>query len=219
MDPRLKKARGERTLVLVKPDAVMRGLIGRILQRFEDAGLTVVGMKLVQATRKQLDRHSPHSRAWVRGLAARALETYTELRQDPGRDFGTHDADKIGAAIRETLYGYLTCGPVVAIVLQGADAIEVVRKLVGNAIPRKANPGTIRGDFSTHSPTIANIVQGPVVNVVHASSNADEARQEINCWFHPDELVEWERSDSPLFLMGIKSPIPIPPPPPPRRPP
>ncbi|MCC6405617.1 MAG: nucleoside-diphosphate kinase [Planctomycetes bacterium] len=139
----------ERTLVLLKPDALQRGLIGRILTRFEEKGLKLVGLK---------------------------------LRQFPRSTFEAHYAVHKERPFYPKLVQYMTSGPVVALVLEGKDAIEVVRKLVGKTNSRQAEPGTIRGDFGM---SFSN-------NLVHASDGADSAKLELSLFFpNADEIAPW----------------------------
>ena len=193
----------EQTLVLVKPDGVMRGLTCQILQRFEQAGLKMVGLKILRTTRSQLDNHFPQSEEWVLEMGRKTLVTYGEYGIDPMEILDTRDPKEIGEMIREWNYSYLMTGPVVAAVLEGIHAIDVVRKLVGHTLPYRADPGTIRGDFSINSPDLANVAGSACKNLIHASANREEAEQEIRCWFSQEELVSWERIDEFLmFLLG-----------------
>lgn len=153
----------ERTLVLLKPDAVQRGIMGRILSRFEDAGLKAVGIKMVWVDKKF------------------ALKHYTEEL-----------AKRAGAHVRQMIAEFLTRGPVVAMVLEGVNAIENTRKLVGATEPRAAAPGTIRGDFSHMSYSYADKKKAPVKNLVHASANKQEAEAEVKLWFSPKELHSYK---------------------------
>ncbi len=153
----------ERTLVLLKPDAVQRAVMGRILSRFEDAGLKAVGMKMVWVDKKF------------------ALKHYTEEL-----------AKRAGSHVREMIAEFLTTGPVVAIVLEGVNAIENTRKLVGSTEPRSAAPGTIRGDFSHVSYAYADARKAPVKNLVHASSSKEDAAAEIKLWFTQKELHSYK---------------------------
>ena len=203
MKERLQKMLGERTLVLIKPDAVKRGLIGVIFQRFEQAGLKIVACKLVFPTRKQLDGHFPKSEDWIRGMGEKTLETYREYQIDPVEILGTNDALAIGQKIKEWNYHYLTLGPVMAMVLEGIHSIETVRKFIGHTLPYKAAPGTIRGDFSINTPDLANVVGSACKNLVHASGTTQEAEQEIANWFGPTEFVDWQRTDEFFhFVLG-----------------
>jgi len=203
MKERLQKMLGERTLVLIKPDAVMRGLIGVICQRFEQAGLKIVACKMVFPTRKLLDGHFPKSEEWIRGMGEKTLETYREYGIDPVDILGTADALEIGQKIKEWNYRYLTLGPVMVIALEGIHAVDTVRKLIGHTLPYKASPGTIRGDFSINAPDLANVVGSACKNLVHASGTTEEAEQEITNWFSSAELLAWQRTDDFVhFVLG-----------------
>ncbi len=150
----------ERSLVLLKPDAVDRGLVGEITQRFERVGLKIVGLKLVHATKDHAEKH------------------YTE---DLAQRRGQH--------VRDMMVTMLTEGPVVAMCLEGIDAVELIRKMVGGTEPKSAAPGTIRGDYSHMSFRHADDNKIGIYNLIHASSSVPEAEQEIAVWFTPDELI------------------------------
>ncbi|MFA5133553.1 MAG: nucleoside-diphosphate kinase [Patescibacteria group bacterium] len=153
----------EKTLVLIKPDGVKRGLMGRILCRFEDAGLKIVAMKLRQSDE------------------AHALKHYTE------------DIEKRrGKKVRELLVDFLKSGPVLAFVVEGVNAIENVRKIVGATEPKAALPGTIRGDFAHVSFGYADEKGKVVENLIHASSDAADAEREVWLWFNEDEICEYK---------------------------
>lgn len=203
MKEHLQRMLGEHTLVLIKPDAVMRGLIGTIFQRFEQAGLKIVACKMVHPTREMLDNHFPKSEDWVRKMGEKTLETYQEYGIDPVEFLGTDDALAIGQKIKEWNYRYLTLGPVMAVVLEGIHSVDTVRKFVGHTLPYKAKPGTIRGDFSVNAPDLANVVGSACKNLVHASGTIEEAEQEVANWFSPAELIVWERADDFMhFVLG-----------------
>lgn len=203
MKERLQKMLDERTLVLIKPDAVKRGLFGVICQRFEQAGLKIVACKMVFSNRKQLDGHFPKSEEWVRGMGEKTLETYQEYDIDPVEILGTADPLAIGQKIKEWNYRYLTLGPVMVMAIEGIHAVDTVRKIIGHTLPYKAAPGTIRGDFSINAPDLANVVGSACKNLVHASGTTEEAEQEIANWFSPTELMSWQRTDDFLhFVQG-----------------
>jgi len=153
----------EKTVVIIKPDGVERALTGKILSRFENAGLKIVGLKMLKIGKKTAMRH------------------YTE---DLARRRGAH--------IRNVMIDYISAGPVVAAAIEGVDAIEVVRKLTGDTEPRAALPGTIRGDFSHVSYKHADGKKGPVKNVIHASSSSGDAKRELALWFDKGELNSYE---------------------------
>lgn len=182
----------ERTLVLVKPDGVKRGIVGKVLARFEEVGLKVVGLKMVQVTRQHAESHYPNTTEWIQGMGEKTLQTYRDQGKDPLQEIGTEDPMEIGNMIKNWNVDYLTSGPVVAVVLEGAHAISVVRKICGFTLPAFAEPGTIRGDFSITSPIVANELKRAVRNLVHASSDPEEANYEISHWFTEGDLCSYE---------------------------
>jgi nucleoside-diphosphate kinase len=149
----------ERTLVLIKPDGVQRGLIGKIITRFEDVGLKIIGMKMKWADKEFAYKH------------------YTE---DLAKRRGEH--------VRKYMTEFLLSGPVVAVVLEGVHAIENVRKICGTTEPKAALPGTIRGDFSHVSFEYCDNKKQVVKNIIHASADKKDAEYEVKLWFKPEEL-------------------------------
>lgn len=150
----------QRTLVLLKPDAIDRGIVGEILTRFERVGAKMVGMKLLVSKKDTAEKH---------------------YREDI--------AERHGKKVRDMMIEMLLSGPVVAMVWEGVDIIEVVRKMVGATYPNIAVPGTIRGDYAHVSRDYANAKGVGVFNLAHASGNPEEAEMEIGIWFKPEELV------------------------------
>lgn len=182
----------ERTFIILKSDAVQRGLVGEIIARFEKVGLKIVGMKMLVADEARANEHYPVSRReFIDGMGEKTLENYAEQGKDPKAEFGHADPHKIGLMVQRWLVEYLTAGPVLAFVLEGPHAVELTRKLVGHTLPSKAQPGTIRGDLSFDSSALANEGKRPIRNLVHASGNREEAAFEIALWFKPAELFEY----------------------------
>lgn len=155
----------ERTLIIFKPDAVQRGIVGEILTRFERVGLKIVGAKMLAP---DYDHYFGH------------YQTIGTLK------------DRAGETIFETTVAGMLEGPVLAMVLEGIEAAELVRKMVGSTEPKSAQPGTIRGDFSHISYQHANAAGTTIPNVIHASANPEEAQKEISHWFSEGELYEYE---------------------------
>jgi nucleoside-diphosphate kinase len=151
----------QRTLVLIKPDGVQRGLSGDIIQRFEKVGLKIVGMKM----------------QWIDKDFAKTHYTGVDERK--------------GQKVFDMLLDLITMGPVIAMVLEGVDAVSVVRKLCGPTEPKEALPGTIRGDYAHVSYQYSDRVSEAVRNVVHASGEPDEAKYEIALWFKPEEIHDY----------------------------
>jgi len=151
----------ERTLVLLKPDAVARGLSGRILARFEDNLLKVVATKMVWMDADLTRRH------------------YFDLEE------------RFGPDVYNSMAEFMQSGPVIAIVLEGVEAVACVRKMVGSTYPDQAPPGTIRGDFAHMSRAYANTHGMAVANLVHASGVLAEAEKEIDVWFTKEEVHDY----------------------------
>ncbi len=152
----------ERTLVLLKPDAVARGLVGRLVQRFEDAGLKIVGLKMKQMDPDFTRRH------------------YFDLEE------------RFGKSVYDATAAYMQQGPVVALLLEGVDAVANVRRIIGPTFPAQAAPGTIRGDFAHMSKAHAEETGKAVANLVHASGSVDEAKYESQLWFADDEQFDYQ---------------------------
>jgi len=155
----------ERTLVLLKVDALDRGITGEIITRFERVGAKVIGLKMLLSTKDTAMKH------------------YTE-------DL----ANRRGEAVREKMIAMLTSGPIIAVALEGVEIVEVVRKMVGATEPKAALPGTIRGDYAHVSYRHADEKNISIFNLIHASASVQEAETEINVWFKPEELVSHKPS-------------------------
>jgi len=194
--------RTERTLLVVKPDGVQRGLVGEILARLERAGLKVVALKMLQASRGLLERHYPDTDEFLRTIGGKTKEAFEAYGLDVRERMGTEDPREIGEQVRAWLIEFMASGPVVAAVIDGVHAVSAVRKLVGKTLPIFAEPGTIRGDFSTDSPTLANLQSRPVRNLVHASGSLEEAAYEIALWFREEEIFSYRRADESVMFGG-----------------
>ena len=190
----------ERTVVLIKPDGVKRGLIGEILSRFEKAGLKIVGMKMVWVDFDLAEKHYPKDKDYLTALGKKSLETYQKYGKDPKEKLGTKDPARIGKMVRSWFANYLTSGPVVAVLLEGNHAIDQVRTMIGHTLPNLAAPGTIRGDYSTDSPVLANAAKRAVKNLVHASGTPQEAKFEEQLWFKKDEIHSYKRAEEEVMF-------------------
>lgn len=191
-----KHPREEITFLMIKPDAVQRGLTGEIIRRIEQVGLKIIGLRLFKPTLKQIDEHYPKDEAWITRLGHKTLATYEKFGYDAKKELGTDKAEEIGPMVRQWLLDFMSSGPVAAMVIKGVHAVEMVRKLAGHTMPSDSELGTIRGDFSVDSAAAANRDQRAVYNLVHASETADEAEHEIAHWFGENEpLCNYERSD------------------------
>lgn len=188
---------------MIKPDGVMRGLIGEIIKRFEQRGLKIIAVKMTHADRDHVDAFYPKKPEWINRLGEKTLGTFTEYGIDPVEAMGTNDKEKIGMEVRNNLVDFISSGPVIPMVIEGIHAIAVVRKLIGATLPVFAEPGTVRGDYSHDAPTAANMENRTIFNLVHASETKDEAAHEIKHWFKEEELFDYDRSDH-VIMFGDK---------------
>ena len=182
------------TLVLLKPDAVARGLVGEIISRFERAGLSIQAMKLIHPSIEFARGHYPTTDVQLSQMGSKTLSTYRELNIDPMEELGSEDPIEIGRMIHEWNAEFLSSGPVVALVLKGMHAVRKVRAICGKTMPLYAEPGTIRGDYSSTSPAVANLEKAAVFNLLHASddeNDPEEPTKEIEYWFTPQEIINF----------------------------
>jgi nucleoside-diphosphate kinase len=189
----------ERSLVLMKPDAVKRGIVGEILHRFERVGLKVVGAKLIQASDDMAEKHYPTTKEWYEKVGNNTILDCQKYGIDLVKSMGTTDPIEIGKLVKKWNKDFLTSGPVLAIVLEGMHAVERIRSLVGPTVPALAPAGTIRGDFSLESAISANRRSRAIYNLIHASGTVDEAKEEIDLWFRPEELLTYKRTHEDLY--------------------
>lgn len=196
----MKHIKQQQTLVLVKPDGVKRGLVGEVLSRIERRGLKIVALKMISVDRSHLEEHFPKSDEWMGRLGDKGLKTFLEYELDPKELMGTNDRMEIGKKVKESLFAYMTSGPIVAVVIEGLHAIDMVRKLAGHTLPVFAEMGTIRGDYSVDSPAIANVEGRAIQNIMHASETPEEAANEISLWFKPEEIHSYKRADEDVMF-------------------
>jgi nucleoside-diphosphate kinase len=190
----------ERTVVLVKPDGVKRGLIGEIISRFEKAGLKLVAMKMVKVDKEFASKHYGYSDEWFENVGKKLKEFYQEQGYDPGEEINKMSNKEIGEMVQSWKVEYLTEGPVVAMILEAPGAVSIVRKMVGSTFPQSAQPGTIRGDYSFDSPFLSNVKRRSVYNLIHASGAPEEAELEIELWFKNDEITQYKRVEEMLMV-------------------
>jgi nucleoside-diphosphate kinase len=173
----------ERTLIIIKPDGMLRAK--QILKYYEKAGLRIIAKKEVRIDKNFAVRHYAATDDQVIGMGNKTIEASRNAGKlgHMKKIFGTDDAKKIGEKLRAWLIEFITSRPVLALVLEGEDAVALSRKVTGFTDPAKADKGTVRGDMGTDSIVKANNDGRPVMNLVHASGNAEEAKREIALWF------------------------------------
>lgn len=179
----------ERTLVVIKPDGVQRTLVGEIIRRYERTGLKLIGLKMIIPTEEMATKHyyEVGGDAWIKEVGRKAAEAYEKKGEKS--PFKTHEEN--GWAILKSNAKYLSSGPVVAMVWQGASAVELVRKITGSTAPLLADVGTIRGDFTLDSYALADTDRRSIRNLIHASGSPDEAEKEIPIWFKDEEILNY----------------------------
>lgn len=177
----------DRTLVIIKADGVQRSLVGEIIKRIERTGLKLVGLKFSVPKEEKISKHYQLEDGWVIKVGEKAIQSYISKGQEPP----CKDAESIGKKVLANLVRYLSSGPAVQMVWQGAHAVAIVRKLVGSTEPLTSDVGTVRGDYVIDSYEMSDVDGRAVRNLVHASSSPEEAEKEINLWFKDEELINY----------------------------
>ncbi|MEK7641851.1 MAG: nucleoside-diphosphate kinase [Patescibacteria group bacterium] len=177
----------ERTLVIIKPDGIQRTLIAELIGRYERIGLKMVGIKMMVPTAELIEKHYTLDSEWRVKTGLKTIKGYTDKGLTPPE----MDPLKITAKILTRLVEYMTKGPVIAIVWEGAHAVEVVRKLTGSTEPVTSDVGTIRGDLVLDSYRMSDADNRSIRNLVHASGTVKEAEDEIAHWFKKEELIDY----------------------------
>lgn len=178
----------ERTLILAKPDAVQRGLVGEIIKRFEKVGMKIAGIKMIHANEEQLGQHYKDDLNWKISVGKKTITA----AKSKGIELNETE-EQIGDRIRKWNMQSLAVCPIIAIIFEGHHSVEFGRKIVGATEPRQAAPGTIRGDFSIESYQMADNLKRTTRNLVHASESREEAEREINVWFNDNEIYNYNK--------------------------
>jgi nucleoside-diphosphate kinase len=177
----------ERTLVIIKPDGVQRTLMGEIIRRYERIGLKLAAVKMLVPDADFIEQHYTLDPEWRRITGEKRIKAARERGETPPSE----DPYEITAIVLQKLRAYMTSGPVVAMVWQGAHAVEIVRKITGGTEPRSSDVGTIRGDYVLDSYAMSDADDRAVRNLVHASGSPAEAEMEIKHWFKPEEIIAY----------------------------
>jgi nucleoside-diphosphate kinase len=184
----------ERTFVLIKPDAIQRSLIGEIIKRIERTGLKLVAMKTLVPQDKVCWDHYNKDEAWFLAKGTKAVENL----KAHGLSI-TKEPIEYGKDIIKGCVDLLTSGPCVAMVWEGNQSIAIVKKLVGGTEPTTSDVGTIRGDFTLDSYSLANIDNRAIRNLVHCTDNLADGEREINLWFKPEEIINYRSIAEEIF--------------------
>ncbi len=177
----------EQTVVIVKPDGIQRSLVGEVIGRFERIGLKLAAIKMLVATPDMIEQHYTLDPDWRRVTGEKSIKAF----KDKGKVPPSEDPLEITARVLERMKKYMTSGPVIVMVWQGAHAVAIVRKLVGSTEPLTSDVGTIRGDFVLDSYELSEADGRSIRNIVHASGSVKEAKDEINHWFTSQEIIDY----------------------------
>jgi nucleoside-diphosphate kinase len=179
--------RQERTLILIKPDGVQRGLIGEIINRYERTGLKLTALKMLVPDKDMIERHYLVDPDWKRKVGEKSMKSYIANGEEP--PFKT--PEECGDAVIERLKNYMIVSPVIAMIWQGNKAIGIVRKITGGTEPLTSDVGTIRGDFTIDSYDMSDLDNRAIRNLIHASGSVNEAEKEIAIWFKKNEILQY----------------------------
>jgi nucleoside-diphosphate kinase len=174
----------ERTLILIKPDVIQRQIFGEVLSRFERKGFKIIGMKMLNATKEQVAEHYTDEEGYLIEVGEKAKKGAIAR----GEDVSDWNSLERGKIIREHNVVYLTCGPIIAMVLEGHGVISGVRKILGSTSPAAGDVGTIRDDYSFDTFALADYVSRATRTMLHASDSVENAKREIKIWFEENEL-------------------------------
>jgi nucleoside-diphosphate kinase len=190
----------ERTLIIIKPDALKRGLAGKIIETFENVGLKLLTLKMLRPNREVIKNHYPGTKEWIREMGEKTLTSFKQSGSNVLEIFKTEDPNKLGQFVYERLIKYWMEGPIIVMVWEGPNAIVVARKLRGHTIPALAEPGTLHASYSFDSSPLSSSLDRVVKTFVHASGSVEEAEREISYWFPKAEFKSYEREVDQLYL-------------------
>ena len=176
----------EQTLVILKPDAVQRGLMGEIIKRIEKTGLKLVALKMLVATEEQLWKHYDKDDNWFLQKGQRTIEEKKKAGLEIEKPALEYGKDIIRALVK-----FMSSGPIVPMVWEGNQAVGIVKKIVGSTEPLSSDGGTIRGDYTLDSYPLASIDDRAVRNLIHCSDPLSDAEREIPIWFSPEEIIKY----------------------------
>lgn len=176
----------ERTFVILKPDAVQRGLIGEVIKRIENTGLKLVALKMVNATEDQLWKHYSKDDEWFLKKGNRTIEERTAMGMPIEKEAIEYGKDIIRALVK-----FMSCGPIVPMVWEGNQAVGIVKKIVGSTEPLSSDSGTLRGDYTLDSYELASLDSRAVRNLIHCSDPVSDAAREIPIWFTNEEILQY----------------------------
>jgi nucleoside-diphosphate kinase len=177
----------ERTLVIIKPDGIQRSLMGEIIKRYERLGLKLIAIKMMVPTKEHIEKHYTLDPNWRVITGEKTINSYKNKGLKPPSE----DPLEITAVILKNLKTYMTSGPVIVMIWQGAHAVQIIRKITGGTEPLSSDVGSIRGDFVLDSYQMTDADNRSIRNLIHASGSVQEAEMEIDHWFKKEEIINY----------------------------
>lgn len=184
----------ERTLIAIKPESIQRQLIGEFISKLERRGLKLVGCKLISPTKEQVGAHYPDDEEWYVSSGTKTWQNYKDKGIDPGMT-----PVELAKRTRQMLIDHLVDRPLLLMVWEGPHAVSLGRKTAGSTNPLVADIGSIRGDYSMESYELSDDLGRAIHSLVHASGTIDEAKKEIDIWFKPEEVLDYDLIIESLF--------------------
>ncbi len=176
----------ERTLVILKPDAIQRGLVGDLLKRFENTGLKLIAMKMIVPKEELVWKHYNKDEAWFQSKGEKLVENLKAAGLPIEKEAIEYGREIIGALVK-----FMTASPVIPMVWEGNQSVAIIKKIVGSTEPATSTVGTIRGDYTLDSYEISNLDGRAVRNLVHCTDDPSESEREISLWFNQEELISY----------------------------
>jgi len=190
----------EKTLIIIKPDAVKRGLVGVIFETFENIGLKLMAAKMVKPDAEVIKNHYPGTPEWIAEMGEKTISSFKQSNMDVKTIMGIDNPAKLGQFVYDRLIKYWQEGPIIVMVWQGPHVIEIARKIRGHTIPYLAQTGSIHASYSFDSSVLSVSLNRVVKTFIHASGSIDEANREIKYWFGTLDFKGYERDVDKLYL-------------------
>ena len=176
----------EQTFIAIKSESIQRSLVGEIISKFERRGLKLVSCKMVVPSKELMEKHYNKDDAWFKKVGEKRIKFLAE-----NGIVTNDDAIDVGTQVQQALVNSFVSRPVMAMVWEGANAVALGRKTVGSTDPMSADIGSIRGDYTIESSSLSDVTGRAIRNLIHASGNVKEAKEEIALWFKSDEIIDY----------------------------
>ena len=177
----------ERTLVIIKPDGIQRGLVGELIHSIERTGLKLIAAKFSLGTKEQGNEDYKKDEIWLQAKGELRIKQRTEAGKPIEKTAREYGMDIVRGNV-----SFITCGPIVPMIWEGNKAVGIVKKIVGGTEPLTSDVGTIRGDLTIDSYDLSNEDDRCVRNLIHCTDDPKESEREIAIWFKPEEIINYQ---------------------------